>query len=285
MDSPIFQQELVSSDRIIYTPSDFAKNSLVYLQEAGRLKAQKPHTNKRSGLDSFLFFIVTSGSGELIYDGTSFRIEPGSCVFIDCKRPYSHRTSDDLWQLEWVHFNSITMQNIYDKYISRGGDHVFPAYDTAEYTDIIDDILRIAGSDDYIRDMRINEKLCSLLTIIMSGSWNPDKKNQIKKRDEIIIVKGWIDEHYMEKISLEELSKQFFIDKFYLSRIFKEHYGTTLSNYISNKRITQAKQMLRFSGYNIETIAEKVGISDPNYFTRLFKKIEGITPGEYRKTW
>ena len=55
-------------------------------------------------------------------------------------------------------------------------------------------------------------------------------------------MKEYLDEHFTEKIVLEELAENFFINKFYLSKIFKETYGTTINNYLISKRITRAKQ-------------------------------------------
>ena len=69
MKNQLFQGEYVSSDRLLYTPSEFAKNNLMYLQEIGRLTAQKPHTSKRQNLSSFLFIYVKSGSGYIDYEG------------------------------------------------------------------------------------------------------------------------------------------------------------------------------------------------------------------------
>ena len=86
MQSPIFQNEYVTSNRIIYTPSEFAKSSLLYLQETGELKAQRPHTKSRSGLDSYLFFIVLSGAGELRYNDKPYPLKKNSCIFIDCRQ-------------------------------------------------------------------------------------------------------------------------------------------------------------------------------------------------------
>lgn len=275
----------VISDRIIYTPSAFAKTSLLFLQETGELKAQKPHENSRIGLDSYLFFIVISGSGELVYNGDSFHLKENDCVFVDCRKPYSHRTADDLWKLKWVHFNGSNMQSIYDKYIERGGEPCFCADDPIGCLSLLNEIYSIAGSDDYIRDMKLNEKLCSLLTLIMSKSWHPERSKQTAKRQGLVGIKAWIDEHFREKFTLEDLSKRFFIDKYYLIKIFKQQYGITINAYISNKRINQAKMLLRFTDESIEQIAEEVGIMDPNYFTRQFKKIEGIIPKEYRKQW
>ena len=82
MSTPIFPQTSVTSNRIIYTPSEFAKTSLLHLQETGELKAERPHTNSRSGLDSYLFFIVISGSGNLIYDDATYKLKTNDCVFI-----------------------------------------------------------------------------------------------------------------------------------------------------------------------------------------------------------
>ena len=177
------------------------------------------------------------------------------------------------------------MTDIYNKYLSRGGEPTFEAEQPEPYDSLLDEILNIASSDDYIRDMKLNEKLASLLTLIMSKSWHPGKAQTAKKRGELSNIKSWLDTHYSEKISLDELAKRFYIDKYYLSKIFKEQYGITINAYISRKKITAAKQLLRFSDKSIEQIGFEIGISDTNYFTRLFKKIEGITPGEYRKRW
>jgi len=90
------------------------------LQEIGSLTAQKPHTSRRNNLASYLFFMVISGSGTLEYDGISYDLTVGDCVFIDCKKPYFHRSSEDLWTLKWVHFYGPNMAGIYEKYTERG---------------------------------------------------------------------------------------------------------------------------------------------------------------------
>ena len=138
---------------------------------------------------------------------------------------------------------------------------------------------------DYIRDMRINEKLGTLLTLLMEQSWHPESVTVSQKRMELAAVKEYLDEHYMEKIMLEELAEKFFINKFYLSKIFKEAYGTTVNNYLISKRITRAKQLLRFTDMTVDEIGAAVGMVDANYFSRMFRKVEGSSPREYRKQW
>ena len=93
------------------------------------MQARQPHTSTRKGLASYLFFWVESGSGELEYEGAWHELHAGDCVFLDCQRPYQHRTGDDLWQLHWVHFYGPNMAAIYKKYQERGGLPCFRAAD------------------------------------------------------------------------------------------------------------------------------------------------------------
>ena len=94
-----------------------------------------------------------------------------------------------------------------------------------------------------------------------------------------------MDEHYTEKIVLDYLSENFFINKFYLSKIFKETYGTTVNNYLNSKRITRAKQLLRFTDMTVDEVGVVVVIGGANHFSRMFRKVEGISPRGYRKQW
>ncbi len=272
----------VSASRILYTPSAFAKNSLIYLQEVGELKALRPHTSARNGLNSFLCFVVLSGKGKLTVMGKTYDLEANDAVFIDCSKPYSHSTGTDtdpgnLWELKWCHFNSLTLPNIYEKYEERGGAPVFHPQNVTGFINLIAEIHELSSSSDYIRDMRINEKLSSLLTLIMEESWHPESTKTCKKRMELAEIKAYLDSHYTEKITLDDLAAKFFINKYYLTKIFKETYGTTINGYVAERRITKAKSYLRFSDKTMDEIGNEIGMSDANYFSRAFKKIEGIS--------
>lgn len=275
----------VRPSRILYTPSTFARTSLLHLQEVGSLQAIHPHTSTRTNLVSFLCFVVLSGAGTLSYEGQTYRLGPGDCAFIDCRRAYSHSTSDDLWALQWCHFYAPSLPAVYEKYKERGGRPVFHPEDPASFTKLLAELYDLAASSDYIRDMRINEKLGTLLTLLMEQSWHPESRTVSRKRLELSTIKAYLDEHYTEKIVLDELAEHFFINKFYLSKIFKETYGTTINNYLIAKRITRAKQLLRFTDMTVDEVGAAVGMGDANYFSRMFRKIEGSSPREYRKQW
>lgn len=279
------QSSSVQSSRILYTPSTFARSSLFHLQEIGSLQAIQPHTSMRTDLVSFLFFVVLSGKGNLKYEGTEYELGAGDCVFIDCRKAYSHSTFDDLWSLQWCHFYAPSLPAVYEKYKERGGQTVFHPDDLEAFTSLLTYLYNLASSSDYIRDMRINEKLGTLLTLLMAQSWHPESVTISRKRLELSAVKDYLDQHYTDKISLDDLAEFFFINKFYLSKIFKEIYGITINNYLIAKRITRAKQLLRFTYMTVDEIGVAVGMGDANYFSRMFRKVEGISPREYRKQW
>lgn len=308
----------VQSLRILYTPSPFARSSLLHLQEVGSLTAIKPHTSKREKLQSYLCFMAEDGEGELVYEGKKYELRSGDVVFIDCRKAYSHSTGNsssvgnnrsmgnasgtcdrhstdnnhtteednsNLWSLRWCHFYGPSMPAIYAKYCERGGLPVIRGAGVSQYAAILTDIYTLASSSDYIRDMRINGKLNDLLTLLMESSWHREAHTNASKKMEISQVKSFLDEHYKEKLSLESVASHFFIDKHYLARLFKEQYGVTLVTYLQQVRITHAKRMLRFTDKSIEEIGLECGIGELNYFSRVFKKLEGVSPSEFRRVW
>lgn len=285
----LFIGDLVQSRRVIYQPSSFAMQNLLYLQETGSLTAIKPHTSSRENLSSFLFFYVEDGEGNLTYQNQIYSMKKGDCAFIDCHNKYSQSSSSKkLWSLKWVHFYGSNMSEIYSKYLERGGQACF-SVDCEKpnpFVPLIDLIMETASSSSYIRDMKINEELSKLLTVLMEYSWNPERAKITNTTGlNIANVRVYIDQNYTEKISLEAVAKHFNVNKSYLLRLFKENTGFTVNNYILQKRILMAKNELRFTNKKLDVIAEDCGLEEANYFIRVFKKIEGLTPGEYRKRW
>ncbi len=276
---------IVSSNRVLYTPSVFARSSLLHLQEIGTLQALAPHTSKRDGLQSYLFFTVLSGTGELFFDEKKYDLKKGDMVFIDCRKPYSHTTDSNLWSLRWCHFYGLTLSFVYEKYVERGGRPTFRPEETAPFISVLDSLYKLASGSDYIRDMRINEELNHLCTLLMEQSWHPEEGKSAPKKTSVADVKEYLEQHYAEKISLDELSTRFFINKYYLTRVFKEQFGQSITAYLTSLRITHAKQLLRFSEKSVEEIGLECGLGQLHYFSRVFKEVEGVPPSVYRSQW
>ena len=94
----------------------------------------------------------------------------------------------------------------------------------------------------------------------------------------------YLDEHYMEKLSLASISREMHIGRTKLCTLAKElSGGKTLSYLIAQRRINAAKRMLMQSNLPISAVAEAVGISDYNYFSKVFRSITGTTPTAFRK--
>lgn len=277
---------VVSSNRVLYTASSFARSSLLHLQEIGQLKALKPHISSRSNLQSYLFFVVFEGEGVLEYNDKKYELSSGSCVFIDCRNQYSHYPKeDDLWRLIWCHFYGPSLPSIYNKYCERGGHPVFTPKDISAILSVLNSLMVTSKSSDYMRDMIINHLLSELLLEVMKESWHPEDKKYAPKRASVLDVKNYLEQHYFERVSLDDLSSSFFIDKYYLAKIFKNQFGFSILSYIQNLRITKAKQLLRFSGKTIEQIGLEVGFENAAYFSRVFKHVEGVSPKQYRNQW
>lgn len=93
----------------------------------------------------------------------------------------------------------------------------------------------------------------------------------------------YIDFHYMEEIGMSALAEKCSVSGSYLSALFSKELGMTLTGYILQARINRALVLLNTSTSSIQEIAASCGFSDPNYFTRVFKKTKGISPRQYRQ--
>ncbi len=92
----------------------------------------------------------------------------------------------------------------------------------------------------------------------------------------------YMELHYYEKITLEELAQMVYLSPTYLSRIFKEETGVLFSTYLNQVRINKAKLLLRHDDLRLTDIAMAVGFEDQSYFTKVFKRLVGVTPLHYR---
>jgi YesN/AraC family two-component response regulator len=98
----------------------------------------------------------------------------------------------------------------------------------------------------------------------------------------IIKVRDYIQEHYNEDISFEELAGRIGISYSYLRRLFNEELNMSIADFLNTYRIEKAKSLLKNSSLTLQKIAQRVGYNNVQSFKRYFKKYEGITPSEYR---
>lgn len=274
------------SNRIIATPSAYAKAHYLYVQETGTLQSIEPHISRRDNLASLLFFFVMKGSGVLTYKGRKHALTTGDCIFIDCLEEYSHESSkDDAWELFWVHFYGKEAAHIYRHYSEQGGLFLFHPGDATAFLGALNNIFALQSSKDPYYEQVCHKNLTDIITAcyLESSPLNKGKGDSIYEK--ILSVKHYLDENFAKDITLDKLSSRFFLSKFYLSREFKKAAGTTIGNYLNSRRINEAKKLLRFTNAPIGSIAASCGILDVNYFTKVFVKYESMTPSQYRQKW
>ncbi|MEE0388780.1 MAG: helix-turn-helix domain-containing protein, partial [Agathobaculum sp.] len=92
----------------------------------------------------------------------------------------------------------------------------------------------------------------------------------------------WLANHYMQDISLEEAAEAMGMSSFYFSRFFRTAYNRTFLEYLTSYRIERAEELLRQTDIPVREIAPRVGYTDANYFTKVFKRHCGCTPTDYR---
>lgn len=94
----------------------------------------------------------------------------------------------------------------------------------------------------------------------------------------------YIAAHYKEEITLGVVAEHVYVSPFYISHIFSKELGINFVDYLNQLRISKAKELLRSGKYKLYEIAEAVGIRNPHYFSKLFRKYTGITASEYKQS-
>ena len=95
-------------------------------------------------------------------------------------------------------------------------------------------------------------------------------------------ARGYIARHCAEKLTLQEVADHCFVSQWHLSKLLNRHLGTPFYDLLNAERVRRAKELLEDPALRISEIAERVGYADTAHFSRVFKKLEGMSAGEWR---
>ncbi len=126
-----------------------------------------------------------------------------------------------------------------------------------------------------IGDIRLNLR-CFLIDLARTRAGRAASAGPIEQ------ACGFLEAHFQEDSSLEDLASHYGLSMFYFSKLFKLRTGLTFIDYLSRLRIRKAKELLRDPGNSIKEVSANVGYHDPNYFARVFRRITGSSPSEFR---
>ena len=118
---------------------------------------------------------------------------------------------------------------------------------------------------------------------IFMAAQNIDTTQEKQASSIICKAKQFINDNFSKDLSLEEVSRAVNISPYYFSKLFKEETGENFIEYVTKVRMEYAKEQLMNAEFSIKEICIRSGYSDPNYFSRIFKKYAGIPPSEYRE--
>ncbi|WP_278352090.1 AraC family transcriptional regulator [Chryseobacterium gleum] len=143
-------------------------------------------------------------------------------------------------------------------------------------------IMRIAMEDNSQKDIMADFALKELLIRLMqTQARSMVEKNIVKNKSRIGFVVDYIKRNLHQKLSIDSIAKLAYVSKSNFFKMFKDELGTSPNDFILQERINRAKELLA-SQTSIKETAFQTGFSDTNYFTRVFKQLEGVTPKSYQ---
>ena len=118
-----------------------------------------------------------------------------------------------------------------------------------------------------------------------TASYGDIMKEALREMRPITEAKHYIQQHYQEALRLEDVSTAVGFNATYFSTLFKKETGQNFMDYLTELRISKAKELLCGEELSVQDVAEQVGYRDLKYFSRLFKKLTGVSPSDYKKLY
>jgi two-component system response regulator YesN len=107
-----------------------------------------------------------------------------------------------------------------------------------------------------------------------------ESESQNKLAEDIIKI---LNDNIYERLTIDQIAKKINFSKAYIFRQFKNSIGISIMDYYISLKIKSAKELLTLGEFSIKEISEKLSFDTPNYFSKTFKKIVGVTPSQYKK--
>ena len=288
-------------------------NSVFKIILLGKEKLTPPHQHVARYSPEHIMYVVTDGELLLNESGKNISLIKGDIYIFkkgtyhkplratDCEYYYIHFETDSFKELD------VTENEYYSIIKSKQEKYLKAALNNRR----IDETLTVTLKQSYhIEDQSLFEYIINLLKGERTFGWyiSPEKQirfsyvfadillrlenysatdsktqDDAKTYDTVKKIIAFIEDCYQTNFTATDIERNFFITYDYANRIFKRITGCTISKYRSIVRVNIAKEKLVSTNLKINEISALLGFTDPYYFSRLFKKIEGVSPNEYRQ--
>jgi len=240
------------------------------------------HTERCMGIP--VMIIVEDGILNIEIKDTKYKVNHGEMIILPPKIPhrgFAGESGTGQIKYFWAHFDFNTDYNISE---TVKGEFSIPVYFR------LNDYSRVHILYNQLLDVHkltgVKKKYCDFLFTALCFEIAAQFENANVSGNKIVNnAISWIETNICSPISLSDVSLITGYNKQYLSKIFKENTGITVNGFITNKKMSIAKELLSGSDMTIALIADSLGFNDVRYFMRTFKRHEGLTCMQYRNSY
>lgn len=238
-----------------------------------------PHTHNHMEL----FFIV-GGKGQFLIEDQLHPVDVNNLVIINPNVVHTE-VSLNAQPLEYIVLGIEGIQ-LADSDQSDGQFNILDHYESVEISGCLRNILREmeqknTGYED------VCQAYMEILIIRLMRSMAlavPAEAQTVSANRQCAAVRRYIDLHFKEALTLEQLAEEGHMNKFYLSHAFKQEYGISPINYMISKRVEESKYLLAETDLSMSQIAQLLGFSSLSYFSQVFRRTQSVSPKEYRQS-
>ena len=231
---------------------------------------------ERQHSDYYVLEYIVSGEGHITYDGNKYTVEENDIYILKpgAKHKYGSNKNNPYKKI-WINFFSDIFTDILGAY----GLINYVVFKKTDCKELFEELLELAKK--YNDNDEIYLKVSEILFRIVMKLVRNEEKQKISST--AIKVKETLDQSLYRKITIEELAYEMNLSKSQISREFKKYYNLTPYQYLLNRRITIAQNLLAKTSISIKEISGSLCFADEYYFSNIFKKKNSISPLAYRK--
>ena len=283
-------------EALMYTNNAYLNNSVLSVKDKSRPLIvtscgtyklyTRPvfYTLRPKGRIDWQLLYIAGGKAHFHFGDKETIVHAGHMVLYRPKEAQKYEYyAEDQPEVYWVHFTGGNVTNLIRSYGIRDDQKVFYCGSGLEYQTLframISELQMCRDSYPEMLEMYLRQIFIRMQRYFKTSV----KAEHSRTAEEIDKAASYFSEHYSEPISIDAYAEEHLYSTSWFIRNFKLYTGFTPMQYILSKRIYNAEALLQNTQYNITEIAQIVGYDNPLYFSRIFKKLKGISPSEYRK--
>lgn len=227
-----------------------------------------------------IIHFIASGKGVYVKGNQRYKLSVGDGFYCPPDEVvYYIADENDPWEYCWVGFSGVDASWLLGATGLSSENPVFHCDNINGVVQSFMDVYNANGSELY-NEIEMSGNLYKCLSMIIRESGNMPGKHR-RSADYIDISIRYIEHNYSRPISVNDIASSTGVSRSHLYRLFMQELNITPNEYLIQYRISIACKLLRESNINISEAAYSSGFSDPLYFSRVFKKIKGVTPSVY----